>query len=371
MSTKIVIVAATQGDFGGIEAFVMTVAKFLDDSDGYDVRVVFKRVKGCRLDKLKNKLGSQWESQVHFVERNSKELRDHLRWSDLLHVQNLCPDAIVPAFCLRRPILATIHNYRRSGLTPHRMVWSACNTLVGRRFYNSQFVWKTWEPKRPKPNSECVPTICSLSSPFVPYDRRQGFLFLGRWIPNKGIEDLIEAYARARIDRDAWPLTILGDGPLRESILGRIATLGLQASVRTPGFVSGEEKERQIASCKWLVAAANTREDMGLTPIEARAARTGVIVSRDGGLTESGGPGALITSPGDVQELAGRLEQAASMEAEEYERRCVRGFESLSEYLKPITHYTQTYQRLLSPNSSRHAASEPIGRGGAVASRCD
>ncbi|MCS7465770.1 glycosyltransferase family 4 protein [Stieleria sp. ICT_E10.1] len=354
MSKKIALVAATQGDFGGIEAFVMTVADFLVDSQGYEVRVVFKRVKGCHLDKLKTKLGSRYRSPVYFVQRNSRELREHIRWADLLHVQNLCPDAILPAFFLRRPILATIHNYQRREISPHRIVWSACNALVGRRFYNSTFVWKTWEPRGPKPNSECVPTVCSLSSPFVPIERRRGFLFVGRWIPNKGLDDLIEAYARARLDRAAWPLTILGDGPLRGQILDRVSVLGLQSSVRSPGFVDGAEKERQIASCKWLVAAANTKEDMGLTPIEARAARTGVIVSRDGGLPESGGPAALIVPPGNVQELANVLEQAAAMGETEYVRRCDQGFDSLADYLKPMTHYTRTYERLLSVQPMRH-----------------
>ena len=45
------------------------------------------------------------------------------------------------------------------------------------------------------------------------------FLFVGRYAPEKGIDTLLEAYARYRRDvSDPWPLTMCGGGPLRHLV---------------------------------------------------------------------------------------------------------------------------------------------------------
>ena len=51
---------------------------------------------------------------------------------------------------------------------------------------------------------------------------QKGFLFVGRWVPNKGIRTLLNAYARLNADPQEWPLIMLGDGPLREEVLRTI-----------------------------------------------------------------------------------------------------------------------------------------------------
>jgi len=86
---------------------------------------------------------------------------------------------------------------------------------------------------------------------------------------------------------------------------------------------------------------------MGLTPIEARNVSVPSIVSRDGGLPEAGGPSALICEPGDVGSLRDLLETAARMEEPEYASRCALAKHSLSDYLLPMAHYIDIYQRQL------------------------
>ena len=110
-----------------------------------------------------------------------------------------------------------------------------------------------------------------------------------------------------------------------------------------PGFVNAQSKTKRLASSRWLVAPSNTREDMGVTPIEARSVGVPVIVTRDGGLPESGGKAALIVEPGNVEELTDALKLAASMSDEEYCERGERGWKTLKDYLRPMEFYRKSY----------------------------
>jgi glycosyltransferase involved in cell wall biosynthesis len=259
-----------------------------------------------------------------------------------VHGQNTSPDIIFPALLLGRKVVLTIHNWRRRNLGLHSFLWGLGARLAHRRWYISEFVWNTWEPGRKAAGSECVPSAHHLPGVWYPPAERKGFLFLGRWIENKGIEDLVIAYSRTRLDPDQWPLTLLGHGPLRPAVQALIVKLGVMG-VEMPGFLDEKSKATRVASCRWLVAPSNTREDMGITPIEARNAGIPVIVTRDGGLPEAGGESALVVEPGNIGQLTDALKLAASMSEEEYYERGERGRKTLKDYLRPIEFYRESY----------------------------
>jgi glycosyltransferase involved in cell wall biosynthesis len=165
---------------------------------------------------------------------------------------------------------------------------------------------------------------------------------MGRWIENKGIEDLVIAYSRAKLDPLQWPLTLVGDGHLRPQVELLIKTLGVKG-VEMPGFIDDQSKARRLAAARWLVAPARTREDLGLTPIEARSVGVPAIVTRDGGLPEAAGDSALIVEPGNLEELTRALTSAAAMSEAEYVERGARGRETLKNYLRPMTFYRNSY----------------------------
>jgi glycosyltransferase involved in cell wall biosynthesis len=98
-----------------------------------------------------------------------------------------------------------------------------------------------------------------------------------------------------------------------------------------------------VASSRWLLAPARTQEDMGLTPIEARSVAVPAIVTRDGGLPESGGPAALIAEPGNVADLARCMQEAAAMTDEAYQARSELSRSSLAQYLKPMGFYRTAF----------------------------
>lgn len=339
---KLLIVGASQGGYGGIEAFMIALAEAAEAWPEFDVRLCFKLVQGTVFKDELRQLAENVCRQVYYVERGSTKLLRLVQWADILHVQNMPPDIVFPARILAKKVFLTVHNRRLPVSNLHNKLWGITIKLANRRWYNSRFVWGTWEPGKKSATSDCIPTVCRLPQQSCPPTQRKGFLFVGRWITNKGIEEILQAYALAKFSPIEWPLTILGDGPLKPKVLALLQELKL-TQVQMPGFVDDEAKQRYVASARWLLAPARTQEDMGLTPIEARNVGVPAIVTRDGGLPESGGPAALIAEPGDVTDLARRMQEAAAMTEEMYQARSELSKSSLEQYLKPMEFYRAAY----------------------------
>ena len=341
---RVLLVSPSFGTYGGIEAFVLAVAKFLQADPSIAVRVVWKKAAGFRPSELLERRCRESGVEHFIVGRASPALWRQIAWAEVVHAQNAPPDVVAFARLQGKPLALTIHNYFRSG-TWHARLWKRMARWARVRWYNSDFVWQTWEPERKLPGSRRVPTVSELPSGSLPASERRGFIFISRWIANKGLEVLVQAYARSGLSAAEWPLRLLGDGPLRPQILALIDKEGL-TGVETPGFVTEEEKAAALRSAKWLVVPPHTREDMGLTPLEARSVGVPVIASRDGGLPEAAGADALLCQPADIDDLKRCLLAAAAMSAAEYEERSHRARESLAEFLVPMDFYPRAYRRL-------------------------
>jgi glycosyltransferase involved in cell wall biosynthesis len=289
-----------------------------------------------------------------FVESASRALAGAIKWADIVHLQNASPDVIALAKFFRKPIVLTIHNYMQRGWSLHRFLWRIGARRANARWYNSDFVWKTWEGNRRRRSSRKVPTVSKLPEGWAPPEQRRGFVFVGRWIANKGIETLVDAYAQADLDRAAWPLLLIGDGPLRPAIEARIRNYpGVLGHIRIAGFVDDATKAQHIQEARWIVVPPNTNEDFGLTAIEARSLGVPCIITRDGGLPEAGGRQALVCEPNDPASLAKLLEQAAKMSENEYAERAQRTREELNDELESMNFYPRAYRQILAQGSTR------------------
>ena len=342
--TKVVIVSPCQGAYGGIEAFVLAVAAALRREPDVEVRLCFKRVKGFVLQpSLKTVLKDE---DVIYTDRGAdRDLLDSIKWADVIHLQNAPPDVAFFAKLYRTPLVMTIHNYMTNELTLHRRLWRIAAGMATERWYNSQFVWDTWEPEKKRAGSRKVPTVSKLAEGWTPPEQRRGFAFIGRWIANKGIDTLIDAYAMAKLDRERWPLVLMGDGALRKLVEYAIEKREIKG-VRVLGFVDEATKTAEIQNARWMVVPPNTREDFGLTAIEARHLGVPCIITRDGGLPEAGGAQALICEPNDPAALARLLEQAAAMSEAEYAQRANRTRGELAMELQPMEFYAREFRRI-------------------------
>ncbi len=213
---KIALVSPTMGGYGGLEAFVLALASGLAADDRLEVRTVFKRAPGFVLQHELRVAAVHMDSRVEFVGRASRELFGILAQADIVHVQNPCPDVVFPARLLGKKLLVNVINHTGNGRSLHERLWRLGLRFAHRRFYISEFVRRTWEGDAAWTRSEVVFPVCELAEGILPVTGRRGFAFVARWIPNKGIETLVEAYRRAQLDPVQWPLVLMGDGPLRQ-----------------------------------------------------------------------------------------------------------------------------------------------------------
>ena len=333
----VVLISPSMGRYGGLEGFVLAVASGISQLPGINVEVVFKRAGAFELHADLEAKINQSPVKVQFCDKASWGLWQAVRGAGLVHLQNPCPDVVAFARMARKPLLISVINHlaRRGGW--HERLWRWCLRCAKRRFYISEFVRRTWEgTEAPLPGSRVVFPICDLAGlEPLPVEQRRGFVFVARWIENKGLDTLVEAYARAGLDPVKWPLQLLGDGPLRGRIESRVKELGLQG-VEMPGFIADEEKGERIRRSRFAVIPPNTREDFGLVAIEARHLGLPCLITRDGGVPEAAGTHALSCEPGDVEGLTALLRQSAAMPESDYEQLAAAAHESLrSELVRP------------------------------------
>ena len=138
----------------------------------------------------------------------------------------------------------------------------------------------------------------------------------------------------------------MGDGPLRTLIEYAIKRRDLRG-VEVLGFIDEATKTTRMQNARWMVVPPNTREDFGLTAVEARSLGVPCIITRDGGLPEAGGAQSLICEPADPQALASLLQQAAAMSDSEYALRAERTRDELATELEPMAFYARAYRQLL------------------------
>ena len=351
---KIVMLAPCLGKFGGIETFCLTLIEDLIRK-GAVVKLLRKKVGGFQDDQsiLKNEceIRSSWTKEEgkrfssQWVNPRDAEIKNAIQDCDLVHLHNPMVEGIWYAKKFSTPCVMTIYNWRRRGIHPRLWAWNWAVGQADRRWYISEFVWNSWEKKRKK-NSARLPVVSRMPHEETSMKKRKGFLFIGRWVPNKGIRILLEAYKQVSANPFTWPLVMVGDGPLRKEVMATIKKKDIQG-VQLPGFVSESERHRYIREAKWMVTPPHTKEDLGLTPLEARSVGVPCIATTDGGIEETAGIHALLCKPGDIDALAECLTMAMQMEDAQYEERSKLAKKDLEQYVRSLDEYADEYQKLL------------------------
>ncbi|HSH94064.1 MAG TPA: glycosyltransferase, partial [Roseimicrobium sp.] len=193
---KITIISPSFGRFGGLESFVLTLTRGLVDA-GQQVETLFKQTKDFKLGGDLSEAVKSSGLDARFCRRAGADLFRGIARSDVVHVQNPCPDVILMARALGKPVLINVINHSRGHGSARERLWHQCLKRGNRRFYISEFVRKSWEGPDRWPGSEVVFPVCALPEMTSPIPGRAGFCFVSRLIPNKGLEELLPAYAAA------------------------------------------------------------------------------------------------------------------------------------------------------------------------------
>lgn len=137
-------------------------------------------------------------------------------------------------------------------------------------------------------------------------------LYVGRLVPFKGQAILLEALAAIRSRGVEANLTMIGDGPSRQSLERRAAQMDLGAAVSFTGAVGQDEIRSHYAAAD-VFCLPSFAEGVPVVLMEAMAMRVPVVTSRIMGITEliEDGEEGLLVRPGRADELAAALERLA------------------------------------------------------------
>lgn len=130
-------------------------------------------------------------------------------------------------------------------------------------------------------------------------------LFLGRVTFQKGPDYFLEAAARVVRIEPHVKFVVSGSGDMLPVMIERAAKLGLARHVHFTGFLRGEDVERMYAMAD-IYVMPSVSEPFGITPLEAMALDTPVIVSRQSGVSEVL-RNALKVDFWDVEDIANKV----------------------------------------------------------------
>ena len=136
-------------------------------------------------------------------------------------------------------------------------------------------------------------------------------LFVGRLVPYKGIDVLLEAMRGSGV-----VALLVGDGPLRSALERRARDLGVDIQVHFLGAVESRELEALYTAADLLVLPSVTRQEaFGVVQIEAMGRGKPVVSTRLGTGVEwvnQHGETGLIVPPGDAGALRDAIRRFAS-----------------------------------------------------------
>jgi glycosyltransferase involved in cell wall biosynthesis len=134
--------------------------------------------------------------------------------------------------------------------------------------------------------------------------RYRELVYLGRLVPEKGLDVLLEALARLTRENLRPSLTVVGAGPEREPLKVRAAELGISDQVKFVGVQQGKDLARTLNSHRILVIPSTWEEPFGIVALEGIACGCVIIGTDGGGLPEAMGPCGVVVPRGNAEALA-------------------------------------------------------------------
>jgi len=207
----------------------------------------------------------------------------------------------------RKPLLATVHSTeigRRNGIhfdyermiheTEAWLTYEAWRVVCCSNYMVSHVQWAfglPWDKLVMVPNGVDAGVyekagsedLGSFRSRFA-LPREKIVLFVGRLVYEKGVQVFVNAVPRV-LEKVNAKFVIVGNGYMQEQLSGIIKGLGLSHKVLFTGFVD-DETLRKLQRCADVSVVPSLFEPFGIVALEAMAARSPVVVSDTGGLSE-------------------------------------------------------------------------------------
>ncbi len=242
---------------------------------------------------------------------------EHYRWCDVVFQNHLSIHFWFPLLVVRRPYVISMSSWAHP-----RAGNGTCNsTLRSRLNYLLQgFILRRATrniaacaavaagnrvPARVIPNPFDASQFRRMNPPDA--ERSASFLFAGRLIADKGVDDLLRALVLLRKRGISAAAVIVGDGPEQPRLEAMALELGLSDSVCFVGPKSAAELTDLMNRHRVLVVPSKWYEPIAIVALEAMACGCVVVGSEGGGLAVTIGRCGLTYPNGDYEALASRL----------------------------------------------------------------
>jgi len=110
------------------------------------------------------------------------------------------------------------------------------------------------------------------------------FLFLSRFVKEKGIYELLNTFKKLATENSKLSLCLVGDGPEFHNVKKWITENHLDHKITTPGYLRGKAKVRALDSADVFIFPTYYGEGCPVSLLEAMAAGLPVITADQGGI---------------------------------------------------------------------------------------
>jgi len=234
----------------------------------------------------------------------------------LFHAHWLIPQGLISTFSFTRrklpPIVCTSHGSDLFSLD--NIFFRALQRTVIKRSHFVAVVSHGLKEKASKltndPNKLLIlPMGVDITHKFIPGTRqhhKKTALFVGRLVDQKGIQQLIEAWAIVNQTHPDAILKIVGDGPKRQALKKQINKVSWKNTVIFIGALENDLLTNYYQSSTVTVFPSISAEGLGLVLVEALGCQCAVIASDLPGIRDViiNGSTGLLTPPGDIVALS-------------------------------------------------------------------
>jgi glycogen(starch) synthase len=290
----------------GADIYIVTC-----DFPGAPEREVVNGAHVVRVDSYKSPSPdfATWDSlmNMNMQKETATLISDLSRQVDIIHAHDwlVANAAVGLKQIFRIPLVATIHSTeigRRNGLHTEyeRMIHQTENWLAHESWriiccsqYMAQHVM--WAYGLPQDRVMVIPNGVDASVYEEEFDRtefRRRFalpeekivLYVGRLVYEKGVQTLVSAIPKI-LSRVNAKFVVVGDGGMKDHLMRQVANMRLTHRIMFTGFLD-EESLRKLYQIADVCVVPSLYEPFGITALEAMAAKTPLVVSNTGGLSE-------------------------------------------------------------------------------------
>ena len=283
---------------GGVPVIVRLLAKAWQQQ-GHEVRLLTRTPAGD--------VGDPEAACLTIRMPSSGDLLAAARWCDVVFQMEVSLRMIWPFVLLRRPCIISHQTHFSDQEAPswfRRMqAWiAACSYPVA----CSQVIRRSWGGHGIVIGNPYDDQVFYPSSTEEP--RPHQLLFVGRLVPDKGLDVLLRALAILRAGGHQLHLRIVGDGFSGSSVIPKwrqeAENLGLAGQVTFLGGKDSAEIAEEMRRSQILIVPSTWHEPFGIVALEGLASGCHVVASAGGGLPDAGGPFASYFENGSAEDLA-------------------------------------------------------------------